>query len=165
MGRLPPPSPTIAVMLSAGDKAPSFTLDAVDGGEPVTDPWTEGAVVLSFFKVSCPVCKMVAPMLTKLSEAGVRVVAIGEDPPEAIAGFNEAEGQRVPALTEPDPYPVSEAYGLEAVPSIFLIGPDGGIQEAIAGWSRDTWNDLAATAGLGEPLSTPDDGLRPFRPG
>jgi peroxiredoxin len=152
-------------MLTAGDKAPSLTLRSVDDGRPVTDPWTEGRVVLAFFKVSCPVCKMVAPMLTRLAEGGARVIAVGQDPPEAIARFNEAEGQRVPALTESDPFAVSASFGLEAVPSIFLVGEDGEIQQAIAGWSRDTWNDLAAEMGMSEPLSTPDDGLRPFRPG
>ena len=152
-------------MLSVGDKAPSFTLPAVDGGEEVTDPWTEGPTVLAFFKTSCPVCKMVAPMLTKLSQGGARVVAIGEDPPAAITAYSEATNQRVPALTQGDPYSVSAAYGLEAVPTIFLVGEDGEVQQAIAGWNRDTWNALAADLGLSEPLSTPDDGLRPFRPG
>lgn len=152
-------------MLSAGDKAPSFTLPSVDDGSAVSDPWTEGPTVLAFFKVSCPVCKMVAPMLTKLSEAGVRVVAVGEDPPDAIKKYNEAEGQRVPTLSESEPFDVSAAYGLEAVPTIFYIGPGGEILQAIPGWNRDTWNALAAEAGASEPLSTPDDGLRPFRPG
>ncbi len=152
-------------MLSVGDKAPSFTLPAIDGGEAVTDPWTEGPTVLAFFKVSCPVCKMVAPMLTKLSEGGARVVAVGQDPPEAIAQYNESQGQRVPSVSEQSPYEVSEAYGLEAVPTLYLVGPDGAIEQALPGWNRDTWNELAATLGLAEPLSTPDDGLRPFRPG
>ncbi len=152
-------------MLQAGDKAPSFTLRAVDDGVEVTDPWTEGATVLSFFKASCPVCKMVAPMLTKMVDAGVRVVVVGQDPPDTIKAFAEKEGQNVLSLTEPAPYAVSESYGLEAVPTIFLIGEDGEIQQAIPGWNRDTWNALAASAGMSEPLSTPDDGLRPFRPG
>ena len=152
-------------MLTVGDKAPSFTLPAVGGGEAVTDPWTEGETVVAFFKVSCPVCKMVAPMLTKLSEAGVRVVAVGEDARGDIASYNESQGQRVTTLSEAAPYAVSEAYGLEAVPTIFLIGAEGEIGQAIAGWNRDTWNDLAASLGVAEPLSTPDDGLRPFRPG
>ncbi len=169
MPRLLPHSPTIAVMLSTGDKAPSFTLPAVGGGGEVTDPWasdpTGGGTVLAFFKTSCPVCKMVAPMLTKLAEGGARVVAIGQDPPEAIEKYNESQGQRVPALSERAPYAVSEAYGLEAVPTLFLIGPDGEIRQALPGWNRDTWNELAASLGLAEPLSTPDDGLRPFRPG
>jgi len=120
---------------------------------------------VAFFKVSCPVCKMVAPMLTKLSEAGVRVVAVGEDAPGDIASYNESQAQRVTTLSEAAPYAVSEAYGLEAVPTIFLIGAEGEIGQAIAGWNRDTWNDLAASLGVAEPLSTPDDGLRPFRPG
>ncbi len=152
-------------MLQAGDRAPSFTLSSVDDGSPISDPWTEGTTVLSFFKSSCPVCKMVAPMLTKLSEAGVRVVAVGQDRPETIVRFNDAEGQRVRSLTEPAPYKVSESYGLEAVPTIFLIGQDGEIQQAVPGWNRDTWNALGASLGLTDPLSTPDDGLRPFRPG
>ncbi len=152
-------------MLQAGDKAPSFTLPAVDDGVEVTDPWTEGATVLSFFKASCPVCKMVAPMLTKMVDAGVRVVVVGQDPPDTIKAFAEKEGQNVLSLTEPAPYEVSESYGLEAVPTIFLIGQDGEIRQAIPGWNRDTWNGLAASAGMTEPLSTPDDGLRPFRPG
>ena len=165
MARLSPGSPSIAVMLQAGDKAPPFTLDAAADGQPVSDPWTEGPTVLSFFKVSCPVCKMVAPILTKMAQGGVRVVAVGQDPPEAIAAFGEREGQDVFTLTEPPPYKVSESFGLEAVPSIFLIGEDGEIQQAIPGWNRDTWNALAAAAGMSEPVSTPDDGLRPFRPG
>ena len=152
-------------MLSTGDKAPSFSLASIDGSETVSDPWTEGATVLSFFKVSCPVCKMVAPMLTAMSEAGVRVVAVGEDPPDALVRFAEQEGQRVPTVSEPAPYDVSEAYGLEAVPTIFLIGADGAVVESIGGWNRDTWNALAERAGMSTPLSTPDDGLRPFRPG
>ena len=152
-------------MLRAGEKARSFTLPAVDGGGEVTDPWTEGQTVVAFFKVSCPVCKMVAPILSKLTDAGVRVVAVGEDPPAAITAYNEAYDQRVPALSQPAPYVVSQAYGLEAVPSIFLIAPDGEIERAVAGWDRDAWNELAAAAGATQPLSTPDDGLRPFRPG
>lgn len=151
-------------MLSAGDHAPSFSLTTMDGGT-VSDPWTGGATALAFFKVSCPVCKMVAPMLTALAEAGVRVFAVGEDPPDALARFAEQEGQRVPTLSEPAPYDVSQAYGLEAVPALFLIGPDGTVVDAVGGWNRDTWNELAARAGMPTPLSTPDDGLRPFRPG
>lgn len=151
-------------MLTAGDKAPSFDLVDIDSGQSVADPWTEGQVLVAFFKTSCPVCKMVAPMLTKLSEAGARVVAVGEDPADDLTTYADEQGQKVLTLTEPAPYAVSEAFGLEAVPTVFLIGPDGEIQEALAGWNRDAWNALAATLGSG-PLSTPDDGLRPFRPG
>lgn len=153
-------------MLTTGDVAPSFTLTDVDTGQAVTDPWSDGEVLLAFFKTDCPVCKMVAPMLTTLADAGVRVVGIGEDPPGVIARYDDEQGQHVPVtLTEPAPYAVSAAYGLEAVPSIFVVGEDGEIKDAVAGWSRDRWNALAESVGVADPLSTPDDGLRPFRPG
>lgn len=152
-------------MLSAGDKAPSFTLPSIDGSGDVTDPWTEGETVLAFFKVSCPVCKMVAPMLTKLAEGGARVVAVGEDPADDLARYNEEQAQQVMTVTEPAPYDLSRAFDLEAVPSMFLVAPDGEILEAIAGWNRDVWNALGTRVGLTEPLSTPEDKLRPFRPG
>lgn len=152
-------------MLSAGDLAPSFSLPAIDGGGTVTDPWTEGPTVITFFKVSCPVCKMVGPMVTALAEGGVRVFAVGEDSPDALAAFAESEGQRAPTLSEDAPFPVSQAYGLEAVPAIFLVGQDGAILDSVGSWDRDRWNALAATAGLDAPLSTTHDGLRPFRPG
>jgi len=153
-------------VLNAGETAPSFDLVDIATGQPVADPWSEGRMVLAFFKVSCPVCKMVGPMLTKLAEGGARVVAVGEDAPEDLTRFAEEHGQHVPVtLTEPAPYQVAAAYGLEAVPTLFVIGENGGIETAVAGWSRDVWNELAASVGVTEPLSTPDDGLRPFRPG
>jgi peroxiredoxin len=153
-------------VLTTGDKAPSFALADIANGQEVADPWADGQVLLAFFKTSCPVCKMVAPMLAKVADAGIRVVAIGEDAADDLTRYRDEQGQHVPVtLTEPAPYPVSEAYGLEAVPTVFLVGPDGTIQNAIPGWSRDTWNALAASVGMSEPLSTPDDGLRPFRPG
>lgn len=152
-------------MLTAGDHAPPFRLADIDTGDAVTDPWAEGDVVLAFFKVSCPVCKMVTPMVQALADAGVRVLAVGEDVPADLAAYRESQGQRVPTVTEPAPYRVSAAYGLEAVPAVFLVGADGVIRDAVPGWSRDGWNRLAAAAGAPTPLSTEDDGLRPFRPG
>ncbi len=69
-------------VIAAGAVAPSCTLlDAVSGeavtGEAVTDPWQAGRTVVVFFKVTCPVCKMVAPPLTALAEGGARVGAGG----------------------------------------------------------------------------------------
>jgi len=71
-------------MLALGDSAPSLELPDAATGESVTDPWREGPVVLAFFKTTCPVCQMAAPKVQALAEAGVRVVAVGEDPPREI---------------------------------------------------------------------------------
>jgi peroxiredoxin len=154
-------------VLAAGENAPSFKLTDIDTGESVADPWSsdDRPLVLAFFKVSCPVCQMVAPKVTAMAEEGARVVAVGEDPPDELQSYRERHGQDVPTLSEPAPYDVAEAYGLETVPSIFLVGSDGQVLDAVGGWNRDRWNEVALAAGASGPISTPEDGLRPFRPG
>jgi len=155
---------TTTSLLQPGDEAPSFVLPALESGDEVADPWKEGPVVLAFFKVSCPVCQMVAPKVAALAAAGVPVVAIGEDPLDDLAEFRTRHGQGVPTLSEPDPYEVSAAYGLTSVPTLFAVGADGVITDTIACWDRDRWNALSASFG-GGPVSAEDDGLPVFRPG
>jgi peroxiredoxin len=151
-------------VLRPGDRAPSFELADVDDGHPVADPWRSGPVVLAFFKTTCPVCQQAAPKVQALADAGARVVAIGEDPPDALARYARRHGQRVPTVSEPAPYEVSDAFGLATVPSLLLVGADGVVVDAVESWDRDAWNRLAAAAGAGE-VSKPTDGLPAFRPG
>lgn len=152
------------VLAAPGTRARSFNLDDAFTGERVSDPWRHGPTVLAFFKVTCPVCQMTAPKVQALADAGVRVTAIGEDPAPRLIAYAERYGQNVPTLTEPPPYRVSDAYGVSAVPTLFLVDMDGLIQQAVAGWDRDGWNALAAAAGA-PPVSRSGDGLPPFRPG
>jgi peroxiredoxin len=151
-------------VLRAGDRAPSFELAGVDGEGTVRDPWASGPVVLAFFKTTCPVCQQVAPKVQALADAGARVVAIGEDPPEALARYARDHGQRVPTLSEAPPYEVSDAYGLATVPSLVLVGADGVVVDSVVSWDRDAWNRLAGAAGARD-VSAPGDGLPAFRPG
>lgn len=152
------------MLLGPGDAAPTFVLDDIATGELVTNPWRAGTTALVFFKVTCPVCQMVAPVVQALADAGARVTAIGEDPAPKLKTYADRYGQRVRTVTEPPPYRVSDAYGVTAVPSIFLVGQDGVVQHSVGGWDRDRWNALAAAAGA-PPLSRPGDGLPPYRPG
>jgi len=153
-------------MLAAKDQAPSFTLPDIDSAEPVSDPWraTPGPTVLAFFKATCPVCQMAAPMVAAMAASGATVIGIGEDPAPTLVGYRERWGQAVPTLSEPPPYRVSGAYGLISVPSLFLVSKDGTILDAVLGWDRDEWNRVAVKAG-GRPVSAAGDGLPPFRPG
>ncbi len=151
-------------MLSAGDRAPSFTLPDAASGEMVADPWRDRRSVLVFFKVTCPVCHMVAPKVTALADAGVRVVAIGQDPPATLVAYAEDKGQRVPTLSEVAPYPVSSSFGVSSVPTVFDVGPDGVVVDAVGAWDRERWNAVAAAHGA-PPVSWEGDGLPPFRPG
>jgi len=151
-------------VIGSGDAAPSFTLPDADTGEPVADPWRAGRSVIVFFKVTCPVCQMVAPKVTALAEGGVPVVAVGEDPPAALQRYAREHGQRVPTVSEAAPYRVSVAFDISTVPSLFVVEPDGIISEAVGGWDRDRWNAVAASFGA-PAVSAGGDGLPVFRPG
>ena len=156
--------PTIDPVLVPGVAAPSFTLRDIATDEPVADPWRDRRTVLVFFKVTCPVCKMVAPKVTALAEGGVPVTAVGEDPPAALARYAAEQNQQVPTVSEPSPYPVSDAYGVSTVPSLFVVEPDGTVSDAVGGWDRERWNAVAESFGA-PPVSDAGDGLPVFRPG
>ncbi|HEX5613836.1 MAG TPA: TlpA disulfide reductase family protein [Acidimicrobiia bacterium] len=153
-------------MLDIGATAPSFALPDVTSAAEVTDPWrgADAPTVLAFFKTTCPVCKMAAPKIQALADAGVRVVAVGEDPPDALARYAAEQHQHVTTLAEDRPYRVSDAYALTVVPTLFAIDPDGRIVDAVESWDRDRWNEFATRLGA-PPVSDPSDGLPSFRPG
>ncbi|MGQ0744619.1 MAG: TlpA family protein disulfide reductase [Acidimicrobiales bacterium] len=151
-------------MLRPGLRAPQLDLADIDCGKVTPTPWTEGPVVLAFFKVTCPVCQMAAPKVAAMAATGARVVAIGEDPAPALHTYRQTYGQDVPTLTEPRPYPASDAYGVTAVPSLFLVGSDGVIIDSVGNWDREAWNRVSMAAG-GAAVSDPSDGLPAFRPG
>ena len=151
-------------MIEPGAVAPSFTLPDATTGEPVTDPWRGGRTLVVFFKVTCPVCRMVAPKVTALADGGAAVVAVGEDPPPALLRYSREHAQQVPTVSEAAPYEVSSAYGVTAVPTLFVVEPDGLVSDAVGGWDRDRWNAVAATFGA-PPISVEGDGLPVFRPG
>jgi thiol-disulfide isomerase/thioredoxin len=151
-------------VIEPGAGAPPIDLPDAETGESVVDPWREGPVVLAFFKTTCPVCQMAAPKVQALAEAGVRVVAVGEDPPAEIQAYAGRYGQKVTNLSEPSPYPASDAYGIDTVPTLVLVDEDGTVRDAVVSWDRDGWNRLAAAAGA-PPVSDETDGLPAFRPG
>ncbi len=129
-----------------------------------------GARALFFYKVTCPTCQISAPAAERFHEQmGERFVGIGQDPREKLEQFAEELGTTFEALNDEPPYPLSDAYGIRVVPTVFLLD-EGTVVDAVESWDRDGWNRVAAKAGelLGtapEALSWEGDGLPPFRPG
>ena len=51
-----------------------------------------------------------------------------------------------PTLIDEKGYPVSNQYGITNVPTVFLIAPDGTIQESSVGFSKKDFEQIAAAA-------------------
>jgi len=134
--------------LTAGTKAPAFTLSAMDGKRfSLREALERGPVVAAFFKVSCPVCQYALPFLERLYKAyankNVTLVGVSQDEPKATAAFMKEFGVTFPVLLdEIGAYPVSNAYRLTNVPSVFWIAPDGEIEVSSVGWVKADFEDI-----------------------
>lgn len=128
--------------LTAGVRAPEFTLPTVDGKTvSLSDALRSGPVVLAFFKVSCPVCQYAFPFYERMYQANrntnVSFIGISQDKAKDTQVFMKEFGVTLPvALDDPKNYAVSNAYGLTNVPTLFYIEPSGEIEIASVSWSK-----------------------------
>jgi peroxiredoxin len=162
--------------LPAGTKAPEFELQAMDGTRFVLrDELARKPVVLAFFKVSCPTCQYAFPFLERLEraygQAGARIVGVSQNDPRQTASFAKEFGVTFSVLLDhAETYPVSNAYGLTNVPTVFWIGQDGGIELSSVGWVRADFTEInrqMAAAGKILPAAVFQAGeeVREFRAG
>jgi cytochrome c biogenesis protein CcmG/thiol:disulfide interchange protein DsbE len=162
--------------LTAGSPAPDFTLKAIDGSEFSLHPaLTRGPVLLAFFKVSCPVCQFAFPFVERIYRAhegkNLKIVGISQDDARDTKAFMKQFGVTLPVLLDdPKTYPVSNAYGLTHVPTLFWIGQDGTIEVSSVSWMRQEVEGINSRAArvAGEalyPLFKPNENVPEFRPG
>ena len=146
--------------LNPGTGAPDFTLKGTDGrGFSLREALARGPLVVAFFKISCPVCQYAFPFLERIHKSygdeKVTLVGVSQNEKKDTLAFMKENGVTFPVLLDDtDTYPVSNAYGLTNVPTIFWIGQDGEIEVSSVGWSRQDIEDInrrAAGAGGSSP--------------
>jgi peroxiredoxin len=136
--------------LTTGTKAPEFELNATDGKRiSLQEELAHGPVVLAFFKVSCPTCQYAFPFLERLHKAygqkGVKLLGVSQNNAKDTAAFTKEFGVTFPVLLDDtEKYPVSNAYGLTNVPTIFWIGQDGEIEVSSVGWVKAEFEEINA---------------------
>jgi peroxiredoxin len=147
--------------LPPGSSAPPFD-GIVLGAAPIA-VW--------FFKTTCPVCRMAAPKTQLMAEAYQgHVAGVGQDSPSRLAPFAEEHGIGFPLVEDAPPYPASNAYGIQTVPTMFVIDATGTIVYTVESWNRDHYNRASAlladlTGSPARDVSDVADGLPAFRPG
>jgi len=111
--------------LEPGARAPEFELETAAGGVASSGQMlSRGPVLLVFFKASCPVCQLTFPFLERLHQAGegaLQIVGVSQDDRAAARAFNREFGISFPALIDRKGYPVSNAFGIDTVPTLFLV--------------------------------------------
>jgi peroxiredoxin len=145
--------------MTTATHAPQFSLPSLTG-PPVrlADLCDGGSALLLFVSEECPTCvlslRRLAPVVSELSDAGVRVAAVFEDPLEVAARVARRTSFDGLVLSEPAPYEVSRAYSLASLPTAVLVDGSGAEVGRVVGWDA---------AGLRTLLSVPITDEPPLR--
>ncbi len=156
-----------------GAPAPDAPLRSLIG-EPTTIAFAHGGApaALFFFKVDCPTCPVVLPVVERMHRAygglGARVIGISQD--EAATTRDLLGEMTLPVLLDDADYAASRAFGIDTVPSLVLIGADGRVARVEEGWSRQAYNEISEALARASgrpyvPASDPSDGRPDWKPG
>ena len=162
--------------LSAGKAAPEITLQKMDGGKfNLREALSRGPVLVVFFKISCPVCQFALPYVERLYQSykgkNVSIVGVSQNNKNDTAKFMQEYKLTLPVLLDDtSTYPVSNAYGLTNVPTLFWIAPDGEIEISSVGWMRKDMEEInqrmaEAAVVSKSPLFQPGEQVADFHAG
>ncbi len=134
-------------MLQAGATAPEFRI----GDFSLREHLNQGPLLLVLFKISCPTCQFTLPYLNRLFDRGLPVFGVSQDDIDATREFTDYFGLTFPMLHDGAGCPVSNAFSIDHVPSLFLVEPDGRISWALNGFHKAELEKLGARVG-GSPF-------------
>lgn len=153
-------------MLTAAANAPAFSLPDLTGStHGLNEMLQRGPVLVVLYKVGCPICQLTLPYLERISHGGLQIVNISQDDAPETTRFMGAYGLTMLTLldTKKSGYAVSNAFGIQHVPSLFLVEPDGVISHAGSGFRKSELETLAARAG--SPVFRPEDNVPEWKAG
>lgn len=161
--------------LTPGAIAPQFELkDTNRKPASLAETLQNGPALVAFFKIGCPTCQLTLPFLQRLFEmygaSKLTLLGVSQDGAAETRAFMQRFGIGFRVLIDEHGYPISKAYGLTNVPSLFWINADGKIHLSTVGFAK---NDLAnisseAAAAAGKqpsPLFRPGEKVPNFKPG
>jgi peroxiredoxin len=162
--------------LTAGTRAPQFDLTAMDGPKfSLHDALTRGPVLAVFFKISCPVCQYALPFYERIYKAygkrNLSIVGVSQNEMRDTADFAKRYDLTFPILLDnTKSFPVSNAYGLDTVPTAFWVSEDGEIEISSVSWVRQEFEEIAqkaaaASASTPKPVFSPTEQVADFRAG
>ena len=124
-------------LVKAGTTAPDFKLKTPDGKIVQLSKFAKGkTVVLDFWASWCPDCRKDAPEVVRMYEAyrqyGIEFIGISMDTDveawkKAIAQFGITYPQ-VSELKKFKETDIAKAYGVQWIPSMVVVGPDGQVK-------------------------------------
>ncbi len=149
--------PSAGPLVSEGATAPAFRLATLAGDALDSQALLSGPVVLNFWATWCAPCVEELPSLERLHRAlgpeGLRVVALSQDDdPVELRRFVARHGLTL-AVARDAGHAVASAYGVEGLPTTFVIESGGRVRGAYVGVAE--WDTPGALRHMRRLLTRP----------
>ncbi|HHY71670.1 MAG TPA: thiol-disulfide oxidoreductase ResA [Bacillus bacterium] len=128
-------------VVGIGDQAPNFVLTDLNGNEVEFADYRGKGVFLNFWATWCKPCETEMPYMENqyntYKDQGVEVLAVNVGESElSVRNFVERKGLTFPVVIDKK-LEVFEAYGVDPLPTSFLINKDGEIIDIIIGTLKE----------------------------
>jgi len=136
-------------MLGAGERVGEFEIPDLEGRRVRPLEWAgDGRLLIAVVKDDCPTCRLTLPYLERvhrrLGGGTPRIVSVSQDDPDRSRSFAAEMGLTFPVVVDAPGYAVSGLFGIEFVPSLFIVDRHGLVHRALTGFLKAGIEDLAS---------------------
>jgi peroxiredoxin len=123
--------------IQAGDHAPDFVLTDMDGEKHKLSDYKGQGVFLNFWGTWCKPCEKEMPYMNsqykEFKDKGVQILAVNVSESEFLVNrFISKHGLEFPVVIDKNG-DVLNAYGVDPLPTTFLINPEGKVEKVLTG--------------------------------
>ncbi len=121
------------------DSMPSFTIESINGNFISSEKFAGKILIIDFWATWCPPCRKEFPHLNELqieyqNDNEVQIIALSTDKDkEKVAPFIEKNNYEIPIFYDNN---VSDEFGVNGIPTLFIIDKDGIIRYKKVGFTE-----------------------------